>query len=323
MAKNQNEAVPAPVVKPRRSRPAKSADVLARESRTKRLAALRGRDRLLPSLAVYDRLLDQLKSDGVDDPARAGLGHLTSIFRGTYQTVLGQIQASGKTGISAQNAVKRSAGTNFQGLCEYAVLRWLETTDLPVSIGPNAPKSMKDELTIFGKDADAGEFSVEPDIDISLWIQNGDPKAPIIFLSAKTSLVDRAGQAARWKLYLDLHQTACQYISGVHDCPIHRTKIKIKTAHPIIHSIVTANIYKIDTTQKHGELLSGQCRNNTYMFKHKFTTRNDADEIRPPAWKGFSEFPALVEEVFGQYLKSLAATPSEPLRVIPLAPIAP
>ncbi len=238
------------------------------------------------------------------NPEQSAMGYLTNILRGTYDTVLKQIDASGKKGINASNAVKRSAGTNFQGLCEYAILKWLDTTDLPLCVGPNAPKSMKDELTIFGNDADAGEFSVEPDIDISLWVNNEDKSSPLIILSAKTSLVDRAGQAARWKLYLDLHQTTCPHTKAVHDCPIHRTSILVKTQHRITHCIVTANIYKIDTTQPHGELTSGQCRNNTYMFKHKYTTRNDKVEIRPSSWQEFSAFPDLVESVFRDYLKT-------------------
>jgi hypothetical protein len=243
-----------------------------------------------------------LRHNGCPTPEIDGLSYLTSIFLGTFQEVLQQINDAGKVGMAAQNAVKRSAGTNFQGLCEYAVLRWLDSTDLPVAIGTNAPATMKDELTIFGVDEDLNAFEVEPDIDMSLWVPNPDPTSPIIFISAKTSLADRAGQAARWKLYLDMHQTTCGHVRSVHDCPINRTQIRIKTQHPIVHCIVTANIYKIDTTLPHGELQSGQCRNNTYMFKHKFTTRNDPTEIRPGSWKSFAELPFLVESVFRPYL---------------------
>jgi hypothetical protein len=275
---------------------------VAKHNRLKRLAELRKRERLRPCLLAYDKEVEAAIKRQEPEPFRASLSRLTTIFRGTYGEVLEQITASGKEGIGSQNAIKRSAGTNFQGLCEYGVLRWLETTDFPISAGPNAPKSMKDELTIYGYDADGGEFAVEPDIDISLWVEPSGPTSPLLFLSAKTSLVDRAGQAARWKLYLDMHQTTCPHVSKVSDCPINRTRIKIKTAHPIQHAIVTANIYKIDTTQPEGELKSGQCRNNTYMFRHKFTTRNDKNEYRPASWKGFEEFPALVEQVFAKYI---------------------
>ncbi|MCJ2183927.1 hypothetical protein MTR62_14665 [Novosphingobium sp. 1949] len=273
----------------------------AKAVRLKRLVALRKRERLRPALVAFDEIIGTLINEGVSKPYHTAMGSLTGVLRGTYNEVLEQIAASGKDGINSINAIKRSAGTNFQGVCEYAAIRWLETTDLPVCCGPNAPSHLKDELTIYGFDADGGEFSVEPDIDMSFWLPIAEPSSPLLFLSAKTSLVDRAGQAARWKLYLDMHQTTCSHVKETHDCPINRTRIKIKTAHPITHAIVTANIYKIDTTQPEGELQSGQCRNNTYMFKHKYTTRDDNQEYRPPSWKNFSDFPNLVEAVFGRF----------------------
>jgi len=269
----------------------------ARANRERRIQQLKKRDRLRPALDAYDAIRKRLADEGGKDPAVEGLAYLTEIFLNSYGIVLDQIAAAGKDGIARVNAIKRSAGTNFQGLCEFAILWWLQTTDLPVNVRPNAPKAMKDELTIYGVDVE-GEFSVEPDIDICLWQEASGPTSPIIFLSAKTSLVDRAGQAARWKLYLDLHQTSCPYTKQVADCPIHRTQVKIKTKHPIEHCVVTANIYKIGTTQPEGELRSGQCRNNTYMFRHKFTTRSDPREYRPSGWKSFAEFPALVKQVF-------------------------
>lgn len=275
----------------------------AKNHRDKRIKQLKKRARLLPCLEQYDALVIKFRNDGLPEPECLAMNYLTDIFRGTHGIVLKQIDQSGKSGIQAINAIKRSAGTNFQGLCEYSILCWLESTGLPIVVGPNAPKSMKDELTIFGVDSDGGDFSVEPDIDICLWVDDKSLDSPIIFLSAKTSLVDRAGQAARWKLYLDLHQTSCTHTKEVFDCPINRTRIKIPTKHPITHCIVTANIYKIDTTQPYGELTSGQCRNNTYMFKHKYTTRNDSQEIRPSGWDSFSGFPGLVKMVLGSYIE--------------------
>lgn len=269
----------------------------ARKKQARRLESLRKRERLRPCLDAYDKTLEKLHRQGNKEPLVTGMAHLTDILRETYSEVIEQIEAAGKTGIRAINAVKRSAGTNYQGLCEYAIVRWLESTSLAVNVQPNAPTELRDELTIYGTDAGA-EFSVEPDIDICLWLEGGASTSPLLFVSAKTSLVDRAGQAARWKLYLDLHQTTCPHVKSVPDCPIHRTRVKVITQHPIEHCIVTANIYKIDTTQPEGELNSGQCRNNTYMFRHRFTTRNDEKEVRPTGWHSLSDFPALVERVF-------------------------
>jgi hypothetical protein len=270
---------------------------LARAQRELRRRALVARDRLEPALTAYEQVVDALEADGSAQPTVDGLDRLTDVFRGSYAAVVKQIEKSGKVGIGAQNAIKRSAGTNFQGLCEYAVSRWLDTTDLPVCVAPNAPKAMRDELTIHGVDHGV-DFSVEPDIDICLWIADESETSPIIFVSAKSSLVDRAGQAARWKMYLDLHQTTCTYIPRVPDCPVRRTEVRLKTKRQITHSIVTANIYKIDTTMPEGELATGQCRNNTFMFEHRYTTRCDSAELRPAGWEGFDRFPALVDEIF-------------------------
>ncbi|HZZ84763.1 MAG TPA: hypothetical protein VFE30_09515 [Anaeromyxobacteraceae bacterium] len=278
----------------------------ALENRHSRLDALRKRDRLEPALRRYDALLRRLQVAGHRWPEREALGHITSMFLRSYADVQEQISASGKRGIRAINAIKRSAGTNYQGLVEYGVLRWLETTDLALNVGPNAPKSMKDELTIYGTDS-SGPFQVEPDIDISLWEEGGSARSPLLLVSAKTSLVDRAGQAARWKLYLDMHQTKCPHTSKVPDCPIHRTRIKVRTQHPITHAICTANIYKMDTTLPQGELESGQCRNNTYMFAYRYTTRTE--DIKPVGWRSFREFAELVQQIFGRARHVRTATP--------------
>lgn len=272
---------------------------LAETQRNARRKDLRKRARLAPALEAYDSVIAGLSGGTSRSPHTDGLAYLTDVFLGSYSAVLEQIAASGKVGIAAQNSVKRSAGTNFQGLCEYALSMWLDTTDLPVCIAPNAPRAMREELTIHGVDHGV-DFSVEPDIDMCLWIPDGSPVSPIIFLSAKSSLVDRAGQAARWKMYLDMHQTTCTYIRMVADCPVRRTQVRMQTRRRITHSIVTANIYKMDTTMPEGELGTGQCRNNTFMFEHRYTTRNDDREYRPPGWESLSRFPQLIQETFSQ-----------------------
>lgn len=287
----------------------KTASEQARELRERRRRLLLKRERLAPAIRAYDAVVEALEARGIHDPAAQALEEITGIFRGSYNEVLSQIEASGKTGIQAQNAIKRSAGTNFQGVCEYAVSRWLDTSDLPVAINTNAPKAMQDELTIHGVDNGVA-FSVQPDIDMCLWVPDQRDDTPIIFVSAKSSLVDRAGQAARWKMYLDMNQTNCQFIPQVSDCPVRKTKVQLQSRRRIYHCIVTANIYKIDTTHPQGELASGQCRNNTFMFEHRYTTRNDPAEERPTGWLGFNEFPDLIESIFRPYATQTSILPA-------------
>lgn len=285
----------------------------AHKQRATRRKALLKRVPLAPAIETYDSIIASLGAEGSSSPHTDGLAYITGAFLGTYSTVLGQIAASGKVGIKAQNSVKRIAGTNFQGLCEHALSTWLDTTDLPVCIAPNAPKAMREELTIHGIDHGV-DFSVQPDIDMCLWVPDESLVSPIIFLSAKSSLVDRAGQAARWKMYLDMHQTTCTYIPLVADCPVRRTQVRMKAQRRITHCIVTANIYKIDTTMPEDELGTGQCRNNTFMFEHRYTTRNDSREYRPPGWESLSCFPQLIHETFGRTNKRRPRRP--PSRVL-------
>jgi hypothetical protein len=271
--------------------------------RQDRARALQARERLEPALRRYQSLVIELiDTDGLSelDARSRALENLTNIFRDSYNDVLEQIISSGKTEIGQTNSIKRSAGTNFQGLVEYALLKLIDTMDLDVAITCNSPKELKEELTIHGIDSDNVEFSVEPDIDMCIWKPEGGPDEPIILLSAKTSIVDRGGQAARWKMYLDMHQTACTYIPDVEDCPVRRTRVKMKTARPITHCIITANIYKIDTTQPEGELGNAQCRNNTFMFKYKYTTRCDDSQLMPDSWRYLSSFHALLQRVYAE-----------------------
>lgn len=267
--------------------------------RSRREKDLLKRERLAPCIKLVQQKTEELRKSGEDDPERAVLAYLTDILRATYPTVLKQIARSGKTGIAAQNAVKRSAGTNFQGMCEYALLRWISANTPILCIGTNSPRALRDELTIHG--VDGGQpFNVEPDIDICIWpsTADNDTESPLLFISAKSSLVDRAGQAARWKLYLDLHQTTCPHTKDVSDCPIHKTAVTMGTHRPIQHCLVTANIYKIDTTQPEGELGSAQCLNNTYMFQHRFTTRNDETEFRPDGWRSLTDIVPIIRDLF-------------------------
>lgn len=98
----------------------------AMHNREERIRSLQSRERLVPVLDAYDTVLDKLSMDKGIVPPVEGLSYLTSLLRSTYEEVKSQIAAAGKTGISQINAIKRSAGTNYQGLCEYAILKWLD-----------------------------------------------------------------------------------------------------------------------------------------------------------------------------------------------------
>ena len=79
-----------------------------------------------------------------------------------------------------------------------------------------------------GEEETATSATVQPDVDLLLrnfaW-QGGTMLAePVVMLSLKTSLVDRAGMAARWKIYFDLATQPCCH-QNEPDCAYRRLGI--------------------------------------------------------------------------------------------------
>ena len=146
---------------------------------------------------------------------------------------------------------------------------------------------------------------VQPDVDVLLrnfsWKEQEDKAEPVVMLSLKTSLVDRAGMAARWKIYFDLATHPCCH-QQEEDCAYGRLGIQMENAskYDIHHGIVTANIYKINFHEvRHhiGELSSKQTQSNTYMFELKLTTRDDGIAITPKDWKQFQSIADVLEQI--------------------------
>jgi hypothetical protein len=161
---------------------------------------------------------------------------------------------------------------------------------------PGKSISEEDE---YGADTDAAQpdnYVVQPDVDILLrdaaYVPHEGKKEALVLLSVKTSLADRAGMAARWKIYFDLVTNPCALIADP-ACAYAKLGIEMPGGADfhIIHGLVTANIYKINFTDARahkGELGSGQTRSNTYMFDLKITTREDNTAETPDDWKTLS-----------------------------------
>lgn len=219
---------------------------------------------------------------------------------------------------SVTNSLRRSAGTNYQGLVSYALALYLLEAGSAWYLQHPVPKELREALAINftagiplsepeeggspsveADDAEVGDgddfsvFRVQPDVDILLrnasWEDQQGQAEPVMLLSVKTSLVDRAGMAARWKTYFDQVTHPCPLLHKP-GCAYSRLGITMENAdrYDIHHGIVTANIYKYnfhDVRYKKGELSSGQTRSNTYMFDHKLTTRDDDLAETPEDWR--------------------------------------
>ncbi len=240
----------------------------------------------------------------------------------------GKPDAAAQVEGSVRNSLMRSAGTNYQGLVSYAIARhlleqgsaWYVEHPVPPEFGrllairftlgiageptpvesgiPPAPDEEPEGATARGAEA---SVDVKPDVDVLIrnagWEsgRDGGDHEPIVLLSVKTSLADRAGSAARWKNYFDIVTSPCPHEDA--DGCVYR-RLGMTLAHDpqveITHGIVTANIYKVNSDPyyaRYGELRSNQARANTFMFDMRYGTRNTTDDLTAPGWQPLSGLP--------------------------------
>ena len=256
-----------------------------------------------PCLKAYVDHLNAIETPTAEDY----LGNLTQWLLGAKVATENMIKESMKKKwvddpervfSSVANSLRRSAGTNYQSLVSYALAKFLYETNSHWFLHYPVPKEFRESLAIvFGlpNESDDEAFNsstdvmVQPDVDILVrsdtWVPASGKREPILLLSIKTSLVDRAGMAARWKTYFDAATTLCEDCSkklGIH--------MQNADDFEVNHGIVTANIYKYffhDQSYQKGELDSGQTKSNTYMFELNFTTRNDGIAVTPNGWLQF------------------------------------
>ena len=259
--------------------------------------------------------------------------HLVSTVDGTAATIrarmvakwAGAPDAAARVESSVTNSLRRSAGTNYQSLVSYALARrllekqssWYVTHPVPVEWGRTLAIKFSGGVSDDFVDVDADpepildaaavpdvDVVVKPDLDILLrnaaWPLNDDRPEPVLVLSVKTSLADRAGAAARWKTYFDLATNPCEHACE-ESCAYRRLGIELANTPniAIAHGIVTANIYKINSDPyftRWGELRSNQARSNTFMFDLRFTTRNDNEDVMAPGWESLTAIEYWLED---------------------------
>jgi hypothetical protein len=229
---------------------------------------------------------------------------------------------------SVANSLRRSAGTNYQALVSYALAQYLLRTESAWYLVHPVPEVFRRALAItftggvqpdvspdaganddISESAESAAYTIQPDVDILLrnfsWTADLGATEPVVLLSVKTSLVDRAGMAARWKTYFDQATHPCVFQDRP-ECVYRRLGITMANhdSYNILHGIVTANIYKInfhDERYRIGELSSGQTRSNTYMFDLKLTTRDDGIAITPSDWRQFESLPSVLADISQRY----------------------
>lgn len=253
--------------------------------------------------------------------------HLTSTLPATERSIrermtakwAGHDEAAERIVKSVTNSLRRSAGTNYQALVGYALARFLIERESAWYLEHPVPKWFGESLSIRftggvppaeddadpaaiddgAEDVDEVGVTVAPDVDILLrnaaWVTKSAVPEPVLLLSVKTSLADRAGAAARWKTYFDLVTKPCPHVQEV-DCAYRHLGIELAYAPDvqITHGIVTANIYKMNSDPyfaENGELRTGQARANTFMFDLRYSTRNDSEQLMAEGWEPLTALP--------------------------------
>jgi hypothetical protein len=225
----------------------------------------------------------------------------------------GQPDEAAQVEKSVTNSLRRSAGTNYQALTTYALAHRLLALGSTWYVENPVPPEWAHNLSIrFGHpvsnqedESQTAEVTVKPDLDVlvrnAAWRPAfADSKEPVLVLSIKTSLADRAGAAARWKTYFDLVTNPCPLACNP-DCSYEKLGISLANAPSveITHGIITANIYKINSDPhfaQWGELRSNQAKANTFMFDLRYTTREDSEDVMAPGWRGFASIEEWLSE---------------------------
>lgn len=275
----------------------------------------------------------QRLSDNTDEhPLHDLTRHLTGTSDETQREIRrrmtakweGHPTAAQKIESSVTNSMRRSAGTNYQGLVSYAIAAHLASRQSSWYVVHPVPDEWAHMLSIAftgGIEPHASEddlevpievrnsVSVKPDLDILIrnagWEAGRKGNEPVLLLSVKTSLADRAGSAARWKTYFDLVSKPCEY--ACEDlCAYQRLGITLANAPAIhiTHGIVTANIYKVNSDPyfaRYGELRSNQSRANTFMFDQRYTTREESAEVMADGWESLIGLVAWLAETSAEY----------------------
>lgn len=303
-------------VTPIKSRKAKASEISAKSYNTELVKKLENRAfskedaRFGPCLRSYLACYEGRSYAPVDllanltGPLLKALPDTDTVIRKSMEEKWqGKLNAAVELPRSIANSLRRTAGTNYQGLVSYALAKYLLETDSAWYISHPVPKEFKAALVITftggipvqqdeEQNIDSEEenldaenpkdqrdsssstaATVQPDVDVLLrnfaWQPDNGTAEPVVMLSLKTSLVDRAGMAARWKIYFDLATQPCCH-QNEEDCAYRRLGIYMENAnhYAIHHGIVTANIYKFnysDTRYRVGELTSRQTQSNTYV----------------------------------------------------------
>jgi hypothetical protein len=238
-----------------------------------------------PALELYDAWVaanpDALRTERLTDHLLGARETTTEVIARRSRAKHGQdAEAAGR---SIVNSLRRSAGTNYQGLVALGLAEDLRAARSAWYVHYPPPREYMKSLALRFTPRSGFDVEIDPDIDILIknaaWQATSGKDEPVVLLSVKTSLADRAGAAARWKMYFDVATRVCPFDGQLEGCAWHEQGLRF--AKPDLkvrleHCIVTANIYKVSSDERfldEGELGTAQTKANTFMFDRRYATR--------------------------------------------------
>lgn len=274
------------------------------------------RKRAVTANSVFKPCLDIYDAWVTSHPDESRLSRLTEHLLGASEETRGVIQARSSTRHagadeeqiirSVVNSLRRSAGTNYQGLVALAIAEELLSTRSAWYIHYPPPREYMRDMALRFTGTAGYNVDIDPDIDIlvknAAWHPATGHDEPVVMLSVKTSLADRAGAAARWKMYFDVATRSCPFEGQLEGCAWHdqglrfaKPDVKIR----LQHCIVTANIYKVGSDERYaeeGELGSSQTKANTFMFDKRYATRV-GDNVEMEGWEPLTALQNLLDSL--------------------------
>lgn len=195
---------------------------------------------------------------------RAGIDILTELTKITQQSKDGvkkiQNERVEKGEIeNVSQSDKAIVGNNYQALIGYAleVNRLLGNIpgDLKIALKPRRHPIVEEYATIEVFE----EETQKPDVDLLIYKEDS---SPIIIISCKTSLRERAGQTYKWKLLMDITQCECEHETT---CPLNNYDFNYETKRPVFVGFITADFYD--------EIHSAQHRGMFTFFDYVYVTK--------------------------------------------------
>ena len=122
-----------------------------------------------------------------------------------------------------------------------------------------------------------------------------EENSPIIIISCKTSLRERAGQTYKWKLLLDLATCKCEDIKNNKECPINLYELKYQIERPVYVCFITSDFYD--------EINNPQQKGMFSFFDHAYIS-NGVDKLDNKKIKNLSSITSDLNSIYSQYVKS-------------------